>query len=100
FWPELWERYVDNKLDYRLESKVLKEKMDQSGADSLRLLEWVDRLSDKAVGSGQQVQLLRRVFEEQFEVVSGTAPQQRPNQPAGAVHNPHDPEAQWAAKGQ
>jgi transposase len=100
FWPELWERYVDNKLNYRLESKVLKEKMDQSGADSLRLLEWVDRLSDKTLASGQQVQVLRRVFDEQFEVVAGATPQQRPSQPAGAVHNPHDPEAQWAAKGQ
>ena len=100
FWSELWERYVENKLDYRLESKVLKEKMDQSGTDSLRLLEWVDRLSDQTVALGKQAQLLRRVFAEQFEMVAGAASQQRPSQPAGAVHNPHDPDAQWAAKGQ
>ncbi len=99
FWPELQERYVESKLDYRTEVSVLKAKMQQSGLDAWRLLAWVGQLSDRTIAQGPQVQLLQRVWAEQFELGVDKTPQQREAQPPGAVHNPHEPQAQWAAKG-
>ncbi len=99
FWDELWERYVQSKLDYRTEISVLKLKMDQAGTDAWRLLEWAGQLSDPKVGPGQQLQLLQRVFGEHFQLAPDKAVVQREAQPPGAVHNPHEAEAQWAAKG-
>lgn len=98
FWAALMERYVESKLDYRASVETLKSKMDQAGADALELLNWLESLSDKEPGEGKQARLLRRVFEENFEL-QDKAPAQRPAQPTGAVQNPHEPEAQWAAKG-
>ena len=100
FWPILWERYVDTKLDYRAEVIVLQQKMVQAGADAAELLDWVGHLDNKAPSQGEQVQLLQRVWKENFQLDTAGQPQELPAQPAGAVHNPHDPEAQWAAKGQ
>jgi len=99
FWDELWERYVQSELDYRTAASVLQLKMDQAGADALRLLEWIGKLSDPQIAQGRQVQLLQRVWEENFQLDAQRTLQQRPAQPAGAVHNPHEPEAQWATKG-
>src|SRR5205807_510607 len=99
FWNELCEQYVQSKLDYRTEVSVLKLKMTAAGADALRLLAWVGQLSDPAIAQGSQVQLLQRVFGENFEFNSEQALQQREAQPPGAVHNPHESQAQWAAKG-
>jgi transposase len=100
WWPVLWERYVGSKLDYRAESAALKEKMDQAGADAVRVLGWVGQLSDGRIAQGSQTQLLKRVLEENFQCQAGKVPVQTPAQPAGAVHNPHESQAQWAAKGQ
>jgi hypothetical protein len=100
FWTELWEGYVESKLDYRLGAAALRAKMDRAGADAASLLAWLDLPAQKRYGTGPQVQLLRRVWEENFELPAQGTPMQRPAQPAGAVHNPHEPEAQWAAKGQ
>jgi IS5 family transposase len=99
FWPELRERYVENKLDYRADSSVLIQKMKLAGEDAAKLLAWIKALANTAPGKGEQVKLLERVWNEHFERDSTGAMQQRPAQPPGAVHNPHDPEAQWAAKG-
>jgi hypothetical protein len=44
------------------------------------------------------LKLLRRVFEEQFELVKGTL-QPRLRRPSSAVQNPHDPDAHYADKG-
>ena len=99
FWKAMWERYVENKLDYRAEASVLQQKMEQAGTEAAQLLEWVRGLENKEPSQGEQVKLLERVWNENFELKEGQL-QQREAQPAGAVHNPHDPEAQWAAKGQ
>jgi hypothetical protein len=99
FWNELQDRYLHSKLDYRCEVSVLKTKMEQAGADALRLLDWVGQLSDRTIAQGKQVQLLQRVFGEHFELSAQKTVVQREAQPAGAVHNPHEPEAHWAAKG-
>lgn len=100
WWSVLWERYVESKLDYRTETAVLRQKMSTAGADTAQLLAWVHQLSDTAPARGQQVKLLDRVFNEHFELDEHAQVQQREAQPPGAVQNPHDPEAQWAAKGQ
>jgi hypothetical protein len=99
FWNELSERYLQSKVDYRTPVSVLKMKMEQAGTDSSRLLEWIGQLSDSTIAQGQQVQLLERVFKENFEFTADKTLQQREAQPPGAVHNPYEPEAQWAAKG-
>jgi hypothetical protein len=100
WWPLLWERSVASKLDYRAEAPALKEKMNQAGADALTLLQWAAKLSDASLAQGRQMQLLQRVFDENFQGEGPGAPAQKEAQPAGAVHNPHEPQAQWAAKGQ
>jgi transposase len=100
WWAALWERYVDSKLDYRATAGQLAEKMNQAGVDALRVMDWVKGLPDSAVAQAEQVKLLARVLGEQFTWEEGKTPVQREAQPTGAVHNPHEPEAQWAAKGQ
>jgi transposase len=100
WWPTLVDRYVSSKLDYRTEANLLKEKMNQAGADAWTLIEWVKQLSASAIGQGPQYQLLGRVLGENFQCSESGVTEQRHAQPAGAVHNPHEPEAQWAAKGQ
>jgi len=100
WWSLLWERYVESKLDYRTETAVLRQKMTGAGTDAAQLLAWVRQLSQAAPRAGQQVKLLERVWGEHFELSATGQLQQREAQPAGAVQNPHDPQAQWAAKGQ
>jgi DDE family transposase/transposase-like protein DUF772 len=100
WWPVLWERYVESKLDYRAETAVLRQKMNMAGADAAQLLAWVRQLSDPQPAKGEQLKLLQRVFSEHFELNEAGQLQQREAQPPGAVQNPHDPEAQWATKGQ
>jgi transposase len=100
FWDRHWERYVHSKLDFRLERPALEEKMNQTGEDGLELLEWVEKLSDPRLRQSPAIELLRRVWEENFQRTDQGQLAQTPHQPAGGVHNPHDPQAQWAAKGQ
>jgi len=69
----------------------------QCGQDIKELLEWIDK-SDSKLGEIESVKLLRRVFEEQFEMVEGTV-QSRRTRPSRAVQNPHDPDAHYADKG-
>ena len=60
-----------SKLDYQASTESLQAKRKESGADAAGLLEWVGILSDKRIGQGKQVLLLKRVFEEHYEVVAG-----------------------------
>lgn len=96
FWDELWRRYVEHKLDYRLEEAATDEKHLEAGRDALRLAEWA--AAGPRIGQGPRMQVLGRVLAEQFEVVEG-AVQKRSRRPAGSVQNPHDPQAQWSSKG-
>lgn len=100
WWPLLWERYVETKLDYRVEAPVLRQKMDDAGSDAARLLAWVGQLAASEAGKGEQFKLLERAWNDNFEMKAPGELQQRESRPAGAVQNPHDPEAQWATKGQ
>lgn len=95
FWAEFWERYVESKVDYRLDDSTLREKQVQAGRDMTLLWAWAQQ-QDAAVAQGEQVRLLKRVLDENFQTEEGK-PLLHP-QPATAVKNPHDPEATWSAK--
>lgn len=96
-WPVWWERYVGSKVDYREKEDVLRLKMTQAGEDIHTVLLWMESLRDKAPKS-EAVELLKRVFGENFERAQGGAVEKRRAQPSGAVSNPHDPQAQWSSK--
>jgi transposase len=98
FWSLFWERYVESKLDYQSTEVVLKQKQQQAGADSWRLLRWLEPLAT-AIRQGRQVELLRRVFGEHYTIVGTEEITPVKEHGAGVVQNPHDPEAQWSAKG-
>lgn len=98
FWSLLWERYVESQLDYKTPEEGLRQKMKQAGEDMLRLQTWTAQLSPE-IQQGSQLQLLNRVFQEQFRVADNGSLEVIPITPTGAVHNPHDPEAEWSAKG-
>mgnify|MGYP003770680719 FL=1 len=98
----VWEpwsgRYADrNPEELRKASPAgLAARMDAAGADMRDVLAKADTFGD-AVSAASPVALLRRVFGEQFEIRDG-APAQKRAADAGAVVNPHDPEAQWSTK--
>jgi transposase len=105
-WPLWWERYVENQLDYRTDPSLLQTKLQQAGEDLVDLFAWVDRFPAGAWTHGPKLKVLRRVFAEQFEPApegaaapAGMLPRPKEKTPAGAVKNPHDPEAQWMKKG-
>jgi hypothetical protein len=102
WWPLLWERYVDSQADYRAPLETLTRKMVEAGADAQQLLGWLASPAAMEWARGTQVQLLSRVFAEQFEVLAGSgAPQPKTKELLSSerVQNPHDPDATYAAKG-
>lgn len=96
-WPVWWERYVESKVDYREKEEVLRRKMVQVGEDIRDVLLWMESLREEAPKL-EAVELLKRVFGENFECAQGGAVEKRKAQPSGAVQNPHDPQAQWSSK--
>lgn len=98
FWGLLWERYVESQLDYKSPEEGLRAKMRQAGEDMVQLQGWVGELGQE-VQQGVQVQLLNRVFQERFRVTDNGQVEVIEITWSGAVHNPHDPEAEWSAKG-
>jgi hypothetical protein len=101
WWPSLWERYVESQTDYRASQETLARKMIEAGTDTQQVLGWLGQ-AGKPWAAGKQVQLLARVFGEQFELAAGTqAAQPKSKQQLGSeqVQNPHDPDATYAAKG-
>lgn len=95
-WPQWWERYVETKPDPRAKKDVLRLKMGQAGEDAESMLSWIKSMPEE-LREIKESKVLGRVFGENFERVDGTLRQRRA-QPAGAVHNPNDPEAQWSTK--
>ena len=73
FWIGLWERYVDSQVDYRAGAETLSRKLVEAGTDAWQLLEWLRQAEPAEWAKGEKVQLLRRVFGEQFDVVPGQA---------------------------
>jgi hypothetical protein len=99
-WEPWFTRYADrNPPDLRNASvERLRATMDQAGRDARDVLAKTKRLGDTVVRS-EPVALLQRVFDEQFETTEEASPPQRHATPTGAVHNPHDPSAEWSTKG-
>jgi transposase len=100
WWSVLCERYVEGGYDYKSGEETLRAKLQQAGADALTLWQWVSALSDARLACGPKTQLVKRVLEEHFELVEGGAVRARAGAVPGALNNPHEPDAQWAAKGQ
>jgi hypothetical protein len=94
--PAWRERYLDSDvLWHKLGKEALAEKFRQTGQDMQVLLAWVE--DQKDLLAQDKTKLLQRVFAEQFEVTPA-GPAARQCEDSGTVQNPHDPEAQWAAK--
>jgi len=71
--------------------------MIQAGNDAREALNWINGLP-AGNRDGKAVQILRRVFEDNFEAGPDGVITKRRAQPTGAIHNPHNPEAQWSSK--
>jgi hypothetical protein len=97
FWGLFWERYVESKLDYKSGIEVLKNKQQQAGQHGLRLLRWLEPMAAE-LRYGQPVELLREVFAQQYLVRAAEAQAVKEHAP-GVIRTPHDPDAQWSAKG-
>ncbi|MBU2575165.1 MAG: transposase [Elusimicrobia bacterium] len=96
-WPVWWERYVENKIDYKSSGEIMGQKMIQSGNDAREMLGWLDGLS--AGGrDGKAVRILRSVFETNFAINAAGAMEKLRARPTGAIQNPHNPDAQWSSK--
>jgi Transposase DDE domain/Transposase domain (DUF772) len=99
FWPLLWERYVENKLDYKSAEAVLRSKQKQAGEDIALLLRWLDPLPVE-IREGRQIRLLRQVFEENYTLEQTGEYEPVQVRGSGVVQTPHEPEAQYCVKGQ
>jgi transposase len=91
FWVDLWERYVESQVDYRTTIETLGRKLGEAGRDAWQLLEWLGQPAQSPVAPGAQVQLLRRVFGEHFEV--------QPGQPAPLAREKEPQVAEGATEG-
>jgi transposase len=95
-WAEHWERYVESKLDPRAQAPALEAKCAQAGRDMLGI--WRDAAGCWDVEARDAFVLLQRVFLENYTPSGAGEVQKTRAQPTGAVHNPHEPEAQWSSK--
>ena len=97
-WVGWWERYVESQVDYRASAEALGGKLAQAGTDAWQLLEWLRQPEPSPVAAGPQVELLRRVWAEQFEIRAGEpAPAPKETILAPASGEPAVPEALAAA---
>jgi hypothetical protein len=96
-WTAQWARYVENKVDPRSTTETLKAKVREAGEDMHLILTW-PRQQGAPWEQTEEIQVLRRVFAENYELDENGERRQTRAQPPGAVHNPHEPEAQWSSK--
>jgi len=99
-WEPWYSRYENrNPAELRKASAdTLKATMTQAGKDVLEVLNSV-ALKMKSAIDKEPVELLRRVFNEQFEVLEGGEIAERKSTSSGSVKNPNDPDAGWSTKG-
>jgi transposase len=95
-WAPYWERYVETKLDPRAQAPALEAKSAQAGRDMLAI--WTAAAGDWDIVVRDSFVLLQRVFLENYTLATGNEIEKTRAQPTGAVHNPHEPEAQWSSK--
>jgi IS5 family transposase len=98
-WEPWYTRYAERNPQHLRQASAthLRTTMEQAGNDLYAILARTHSLGT-VVCETEPVQLLRRVFQEQFETDDTGKLAQRKATPSGAVHNPHDPEAQWSKK--
>jgi hypothetical protein len=99
-WEPWFSRYVERRpKDLRNASvERLRATMEQASREARDVLAKAQTLGELVI-QAEPVALLQRVFDEQFELTEAAAPQERRATPSGAVHNPHDPDAEWSTKG-
>lgn len=97
YWAAMWETYIESKIDPRISADKLKVKLLQAGEDMTSILAWALARGEDWTQS-ESIRVLQRVFEENYQTDENGQKQLRRAQPAGAVHNPHEPEAQWSSK--
>jgi len=96
-WAAMWETYIESKIDPRISADKIKVKLLQAGKDMATILAWVSEQGEGWAQS-ESMRVLQRVFEENYQTDENGQKQVRRAQPSGAVHNPHEPEAQWSSK--
>ncbi len=95
-WDALSERYLESSIQWhKVGQPTLVKKYQQAGEDMIMLIKWSRHCP--AICFDDKCLLLERVFLEQYDI-SGDKPTRRKNEGSGVVKNPHEPEAQWAAK--
>ncbi len=93
------ERYCENQVQWhKLSKATLAQKAQQAGRDALSLIRWL-RQQPAQIRDHDKAILLERVFLEQYEPDSQCLVL-RKKEDSGTVKNPHEPDAQWAAKDQ
>lgn len=70
FWTAFWERYVESKVDYRLDDLTLRDKQLQAGQDMTLLLAWAQE-QGSGIADSEQLQLLKRVRQDNFHSEEG-----------------------------
>lgn len=95
-WFAYWELYVESKVDPRAKAPALEAKSAQAGADMLAI--WKDAAGCWSIIERDSFVLMQRVFLENYALDAQGDAQKTRVQPTGAVHNPHEPEAQWSSK--
>jgi transposase len=102
FWAMLWERYVENTVDYRAGSEVVAKKLVQTGEDGQLLLEWLSKPgATRNARSQGAIELLKKIWAENFVVTPEAQPAVAVKAMTGEsrIENPHDPDASYRAKG-
>jgi len=95
-WSAYWDLYVEKKVDPRAKAPALEAKAVQAGADMLAI--WKDAAGCWPIVARDSFVLLQRVFLENYALDAAGHARKTRAQPTGAVHNPHEPEAQWSSK--
>jgi hypothetical protein len=95
-WSGYWERSVEAKLDPRAGVKYLQAKSAEVGQDRLAL--WREAGDYGPIAARDAFVLLQRVFLENYPLDPAGTLQATRARPTGAVHNPHEPQAQWSSK--
>lgn len=95
-WSAYWDLYVEKKVDPRAKAPALEAKAVQAGRDMLAI--WKHAAGCWSIVARDSFVLLQRVFLENYALDPAGQARKTRAQPTGAVHNPHEPEAQWSSK--
>ncbi len=102
--PEWFERYGRRIEEYRLPKgkEARQEYLAMVGSDGVRLLERIHSpRAPQDLGRLPEVEILRRIWEQHYEVIEGRvrvhAPKEIP-EAAHCIESPYEPEARYSAK--